>query len=242
MPAVIPLAIAAGSAIGGIGAAKIASNAAGKSADIQTTAATHAADLEAKAAADALAFQKQQAETDWQNSQQTERANYDQWAAREGRMSGLGPLIGLPARNIPAYVPGIDPNFTSAPAQVPGGPPAAGLGATATSGDPIIDALIKNYQALGTAPTGPGSGPTDISYFADKIKQTGGLTPQNTAYWFGPQGRIAKEIAQASGGGAPAAAPMSFASFAANPTPTTMAPLTAPLAAPSPYSFASMVR
>jgi hypothetical protein len=223
----------------------MASHATGKNTDLQVAAANHAADVQAKSAADALAFQKAQAETDWQNSQVTNRANYDQWAAAEGRKSGLGALIGLGPRDIPAYQPGIDPGFTTGatPSSTPTSPltPQAGTpGASAgSSGDPVMDAAIANYKALGVSPTGQGSGPTDIAYFVNKIKQTGGLTPQNTAYWFGPQGRIAKELQ----GGVPAqttpAAPMSFASSFL-PPPT--APITPALTAPSPYSFAQMVR
>jgi hypothetical protein len=71
----------------------------------QADAATHAADLQSKSAADALAFQKQQAAQDFANAQTTAQANYGQWAARQGRLSTLGQMVGLQPFNIPAYVP-----------------------------------------------------------------------------------------------------------------------------------------
>jgi hypothetical protein len=53
---------------------------------------------------------------------------------------------------------------------------------------------MQNYQQLGATPTGPGSGPTDSAYFIRRINETGGMTPDNVNYWFGPQGRIAREM------------------------------------------------
>lgn len=64
----------------------------------------------------------------------------------------------------------------------------------------ILDQLQKNYAALGVTPTGPGSGPTDIQYYAGKVAETGGLTPDNIKFWFGPNGRIASDLAKAKGG------------------------------------------
>lgn len=63
-----------------------------------------------------------------------------------------------------------------------------------TSGDPVYDAVAQNYSSLGAQPTGPGSGPTDIAYFVKRINETGGLTDANKAYWFGQNGRIAREM------------------------------------------------
>jgi len=58
--------------------------------------------------------------------------------------------------------------------------------------------LLNFYQQQGMQPTGPGSGPTDIAYYAQKIAETGGWTPQNASYW---QGRIPQDVQRASGGG-----------------------------------------
>lgn len=65
----------------------------------------------------------------------------------------------------------------------------------------ILAALTKQYGDLGVKPTGPGSGPTDIEYYAGKVTETGGLTPDNINFWFGPNGRIASDLAKATGGG-----------------------------------------
>jgi hypothetical protein len=61
----------------------------------------------------------------------------------------------------------------------------------------ITQKILDNYKALGLTPTGAGTGPTDTAYFAEKYAQTGGSTPDNDSYWFGPNGRIAKEARQA---------------------------------------------
>ena len=58
--------------------------------------------------------------------------------------------------------------------------------------------LLNFYQQQGMQPTGPGSGPTDIAYYAQKIAETGGWTPQNASYW---QGRIPQDVQRASSGG-----------------------------------------
>lgn len=217
MPAAIPIIVGAVSAAGAVGAAKMASNAAqkaaqtqatalGQSTTTQTDAAKYAADLQQKQAAAALQFTKQQAETDWRNQELARQANYDQWRAREGSVSAFGQTVGLPSRSIPAYAAGIDPNYTGG-----GGAPAtlAGAAQGPTSGnvtDPsLINAKLTDvYKSLGVTPTGPGSGPTDIAYMAQKVADTGGWTPQNASYW--PQ-RIADELAKSRGGGASAATP-----------------------------------
>lgn len=61
--------------------------------------------------------------------------------------------------------------------------PAGGTNTTATGGDPVRDPIRKFITdvlaSLGRTPTGPGSGPTDIEYYVDRILQEGGL---NTGY------------------------------------------------------------
>src|SRR6185312_13089287 len=74
-------------------------------ADKQTAAAEQIAQAQQKSAADALAFQKQQAAQDLANAQAASRGNYDQWAARQGRLSTLGQMVGMSPFQIPAYVP-----------------------------------------------------------------------------------------------------------------------------------------
>ena len=91
-------------------------------------------------------------------------------------------------------------------ADVATAPPPAGPGTTQWGTDPTTQALLENYKSLGKTPTGAGSGPTDLAYFAKRIAETGGLTDANKAYWFGPTGRIAQELkgsvpAEGGGGG-----------------------------------------
>lgn len=71
----------------------------------QADAANNAAGLQSEAAKQALDFAKTQATQEQANFEATQHANYDQYAARENRLSALGAYVGLPARQIPAYVP-----------------------------------------------------------------------------------------------------------------------------------------
>jgi hypothetical protein len=193
------------SVFGGLLGTKMQNDAAQKAADEQAAAYKYAADLQDAANKRAEQFSREQAENQYQNTEASRLGNYNQWAAREGRVSNLGQALGLSARNIPGYVPGVDPRYTSSSSSssTSGGlppPPTFNPNATAdVSGynDDVSKAVAQNYASLGTKPTGPGSGPTDLAYFAQRINQTGGLTPENQAYWFGPNGRIAKELAGA---------------------------------------------
>lgn len=213
---------------GNIFAAHEASAGADRAAEIAAAGNKYSADLTAKANADALKFQYANAENAFQNNEAARSGNYGIFAARERRLGSIGDEVGLGPREIPAYVPGVDPGFgTMGEAASGGAPPASGATSGGSPSDPnaIMAALTDNYKKLGVAPTGPGSGPTDIAYFAKQIAATGGLAPNNTSYWFGPGGRIAQEITKARGGAAPtSAAP---ASRAAMP-PTTSTPFMPP--------------
>jgi hypothetical protein len=122
----MPIGIGAGTAIAGIvgGGAAITAGA------INAHAAGNAADDQLKANEDAL--QAQQANQAYANqvAETNRRANYDQWAAREGQLSSVGQMLGLPARQIPDYVP-LPPGASTA---VPGSsyqpPPVVSPGAT----------------------------------------------------------------------------------------------------------------
>lgn len=152
---------AAGTTAGAVYAANKSSGAAEHAADVTTQASTKAADQQSTAAANALAFQKQQAENDFKNQELARRANYDLNAAREQRVSSFGQMLGLPARNIPGYVPSQDPNYLAngtpavsptlgGAAQPPQGAPAPTTGTTNT--DPQA-AFMNAVQALGISPT-----------------------------------------------------------------------------------------
>lgn len=150
-------AVAAGSAY----SANKTSNAAEHGADVQTTAANHAADLQSKAAADALAFQKQAAENDFKNQELTRQANYNQWAAREQRLSSFGQMLGLGPRDIPAYVASQDPAYGGQSATIggaagqppiaPGATPAGSPASSPTNADPQA-AFMSAVNALGIQP------------------------------------------------------------------------------------------
>jgi hypothetical protein len=224
------LAIAAGIA-GGSGAAYAghkAASAATKGAELTTTAANYAADKTSQAAAASLAFEQQKDREAQAQAAATQKANYDQWAAKETRMNDIRTSLGMPAHPIPAYVPTTTPGSTppsGTTPPVPGSGPSPGLGyvpprATppgvnpanpanpATAGNPtdrnvILQNLTNVYKTLGVSPTGRGTGPTDIAYMADQVAKTGGWTSANAGYW---PDRIKQELAKA-GGGAPGASP-----------------------------------
>lgn len=100
----------------------------------QTDAANHAADLQSNASQQALTFQRDQSLKDQANFESTQHANYDQWAAREGRIGQLGELIGMGPRNIPAY----RSTSTGAPGST---------GSATTGGKPGAEQFIAQYQA-----------------------------------------------------------------------------------------------
>jgi hypothetical protein len=77
-------------------------------------------------------------------------------------------------------------------------------GSAAAMDVPYITAqLSKVYAVLGVAPTGPGSGPTDIAYYTQQVRNTGGWfndgteTGNNAGYW---NGRITRDYNAATGG------------------------------------------
>ena len=116
--------------MGAIGAGATATGAA-IGAQKASNAAKYGADLQSQAAEKALAFQKEEAAKSQANFEATQRANYNQWAAREGRLSQLGQLVGLPARTIPDYVPTtagalVNGQPAGSPAGSPMGPPPGG--------------------------------------------------------------------------------------------------------------------
>lgn len=215
--ALITLATAAATAGGAVGAAKInsgaakdAANAQGKALEkstaLQTAAQTSAAGQQTQSAAEALAFQKQQAAYDATVAETNRHANYDQYTDRQNMLGSVGEALGLPHRNVSPYVPLPASPYAMTPGQAlgqqpgPGGAPGGTPGPTSGNlADPaLIHAQLEGiYRNLGVAPTGPGTGPTDIAYMAGKIKDTGGWTPENASYW---PGRIADELKKAGGG------------------------------------------
>lgn len=251
MPAVLALPAFWG-AVGATAAGATSMIGAGEAA----AATEDAAHIQADTAAKALDFQKQKAAQDLAQQNAIQKANYDQWAASQRRASNFAQMLGLPAFDIPSYQP--IPNALSATTTAPtastglpagaatsGSFPTAPSGGSPTDTAAIQSALEQNYKALGVTPTGRGTGPTDIAYYADQIANTGGLTPQNFSYWFGPQGRIATDIgghgaAGATATTASAATPLTYAPL--NPLTAMTAPM--PVAAaytPTPNNFAYLL-
>jgi len=82
----IGITLGAGAAISGlagIGAAKLVSGAAGKSARLQTDAANRAAELQSESAADQLAYVKRQSELDRRSKRWSDEQNFGLSQARE---------------------------------------------------------------------------------------------------------------------------------------------------------------
>ena len=248
MPAVIPIivAVSAGSTVA---AAKMSSNAAkdaakanasalDKSTVTQTDAAKYAAELEDKRAKEALAFTKQQAETDFRNQELARKANYDQWLARESRVSDFGTRVGLPSRSIPAYAAGIDPNYTgggtlagaAAGPTMPTATPDGGV-ATVSAANGAIGPQVANYfAARGVTPN-----PTSVDYWAQKWNEFGAKDPTyfNT--------RLAQADEFGGGAAAPAPAGNRYSTMAqAAGLPYLSAPVTPSLQMPG--TLAGLVR
>lgn len=142
---------------GSIASAELQSSAAKSAADLQTTAATHAADVQGVSTQQALDFQKQQAAQDLASAQAASLGNYQQWAAKEGRMSSLGQSVGLAPFQIPAYVP--IPNVNAAAASTPPGTPSGLLSPNTMS---TLASMAQNLAPT-AAPNGqPGVPPPSI--------------------------------------------------------------------------------
>lgn len=222
-------AIGAGAGIAGnlVGASKTA-GAAKDAAKLQTDAANHAADLQSKSTAEALAFQKQQAENEWLNSQNTQRANYDQSKARYGSIAGVASQYGLNLGAMPDFAGGIDPHYDTGASPLPSGsttPNTTGTIAGA-SGAPGVD---------------PAKG--DIAGQISAYFKSRGVSDQETPYWvskwaeFGAKDpayfnqRLAAADIFGTGAGAPKAGTIAAAGMTA---PAMTAPAaTTPI--PTPY-------
>jgi hypothetical protein len=169
---------------------------------IAANASSNASAAQTKYLEDALAYEK---ENDLYKrgvdaaAVQKEAARYGDYASRiqpfidNGTTSNdrMAALMGLPART----------GATSGGAYSYGGYSGGGSSGGGSQGvaitPQITQKILDNYKALGLTPTGSGTGPTDTAYFAEKYAATGGSTPDNDSYWFGPNGRIAKEARQA---------------------------------------------
>lgn len=137
----IALAIAGAASAGtSIYAAHKQSDTALQSANIQSAASDKAVAAQTQSTKEALDFQKSQAAQDLVTHNATAKANYDQWAARESRISSLGQALGLAPRDIPAFVP--TPGPTSGPTGSPTGGPT-----TQTGPAPPVDGSAASISA-----------------------------------------------------------------------------------------------
>lgn len=127
-----------------------------QAAQTQANAVEQGQQLQAQAAAQALAFQKQQAEANYQQQEQALQANYNQWVASRGGAQTMRSLLGLPALNIPAFVPMADPNFTGTAPGAGGTSNATGKGGVPLVADPMGTGSITQGNAP-VSPTTPGS-------------------------------------------------------------------------------------
>jgi hypothetical protein len=169
MPLVVAAIIGAG---GAITAQKISSSGQKDAADTTAAGTKYAADLQAKQNAEAVAFAKAQAENQFKNSEVSRRGNYDQWVAAQHRLGSVGDLIGMGPREIPDYVPGIDPNFE-------GGAPGA---SSSANGDPANQALVRDAIAHGL------TGQAAIDYINQQKPGSAVLVPAGSPT---PNGKIA---------------------------------------------------
>ena len=112
-PVIAAAAIGAGGMIAG---GVMQSRAAGQAARHQTNAANTAAQLEAQSQAEQLAFLREQADLAQRQAEVDRRANYEQWASREGRLGSVGQALGFGGRSIPGYVPSAGGSFGQPPA------------------------------------------------------------------------------------------------------------------------------
>ncbi len=227
MPAAIaiPLIAAAASGTAAVVASKINAGASENAANQQASATDKATALATQQEAERqreFNVQQAAAKAQW-DTEQSNKAPYRQVSA--DALLKVRDLLGLP-QGSPL------PSSMTAPTST-GTTPGASSSLTPGSGNPtdlnaITAALTDNYKKLGTAPTGRGTGPTDIAYFADQIQKTGGLTPGNTGYWFGPSGRIAQELAKAGGGGGAAPKQTTAVMPTGSLMPSTLGPATSP--------------
>lgn len=175
-PLVAAAAITAGGAIAG---GALSAHASGKAADAETAAANHAADVQAKAAADALAFQKTQAAQDLATANTTQKANYDQWSAREGRLSNLSALTGGGRFDIPAYVPIANVNAVTPNGLPPGTRPDAPVLRPASPQAPIsspyqatmADAMMPQPVASPAVSPSGGAGVVTLKSPTGEVRQ-----------------------------------------------------------------------
>jgi len=244
--AAITIGTALGTAGAGIYGANKSSQAAQQGAQLTSQAANYAADKQAQAAAASLAFEKQKDAEALAQFNATQKANYDQWAAREARMNDIRAQLGMPAHDIPAYVPTTTLPGSTPPTPAPAANAAGGPIITTTSGQVIQPSATPMPSATPTpsaTPAPPSGNPTDRNFIMQQLQGVYsklGVTPTgrgtgptdiaymadqiaNTGGWT-PQNagywptRIAQELGKASAAPAPANTLGAFLSSSSSPS------------------------
>lgn len=178
-PLLAAAAVAAGGAIIG---GKMQSNAASNAAKAHTRSANYAADKQDEASQRTEAFLREQAQAGWRDSEATRKANYDQWAAQQRRVSNYAAGLGYGAHEIPDYVPGVDPGFqggqpqTGVPQPRPTPPlhPAAGPVPRPGPSQGSVGAMLAPPPTSGT---GPVVGPDGQMYDRRTGQRLSGARP-----------------------------------------------------------------
>jgi hypothetical protein len=127
----------------------------------QLASTKYASDAQSQASANQLAFLRQQATYDAASAEANRSGNYDQWAAKQRQLGTVGQALGLPARDIPAYVPLPAYGGGTTPAAAPGTGPAA---------------------TVAPGVVGPGPGPSATSGGLPQIDPSKPIGPQAAAY------------------------------------------------------------
>lgn len=182
MPLAAAAAISAGAAI--YGAHKQSSAARSASHD-QIAAAANAANLQKQSSDEALSYERDQAAEDKRRYDESQQRNYEQYLRRYRAAQALGKTINFDMPDAPDYYtskasgPGGGPSIAALMGG--GGPPGS---APPPSGNPMDRDYIKQQVTAelakhGQKPTGRGTGPGDVEYWADQIQKGKGWEP----YW-----------------------------------------------------------
>lgn len=113
-----------------------------------------------KATDESLAYTKGQASQNRADAETTREGDYEQWAAREGRLSTIGGMLGMPARQIPGY-------RALGPEQGAGGPGAA----------PAANLMPKQGEVDWTA------APAQLQQQLAGFFTARGVAPSEVPYW-----------------------------------------------------------
>lgn len=156
------------------------SSAAQANAELQAATQKYIADLQAKASADALAaqqqsnaqalaFQKATSINAFQNNEASRLGNYNIWASQQGRLGALDALVGLSPRSVPAYVPGVAPDFS-------------GIGGAASTTAGSNTGVNGSKGTSGAAPSISASN-GDIGQQVAAYFKSRGVSDAETPYW-----------------------------------------------------------